>query len=98
MRTTLDLPEDLLQEAMQATHIKTKTKVITVASEELVRKSKISAFLSKIRTWNIILATRFCAVGKFMIILGILKPLTLTAFIQKNFPTFTTRPKNSGDI
>jgi len=42
MRTTLDLPEDLLQEAMQATHIKTKTKVIKVALEELVRKSKIS--------------------------------------------------------
>lgn len=42
MRTTLDLPEDLLQEAMQVTHIKTKTKVITIALEELVRKSKIS--------------------------------------------------------
>ena len=42
MRTTLDLPEDLLHEAMQVTDIKTKTKVITVALEELVRKSKIS--------------------------------------------------------
>lgn len=43
MRTTLDLPEELLLEAMQVTDIKTKTKVITVALEELVRKSKISA-------------------------------------------------------
>lgn len=42
MRTTLDLPEDLLQEAMQATQIQTKTKVIITALEELVRKSKIS--------------------------------------------------------
>ena len=42
MRTTLDLPEELLNEAMQVTNIKTKTKVITVALEELVRKSKIS--------------------------------------------------------
>jgi len=42
MRTTLDLPEELLHEAMQVTDIKTKTKVITVALEELVRKSKIS--------------------------------------------------------
>lgn len=42
MRTTLDLPEDLIQEAMHVTHIKTKTKVITLALEELVRKSKIS--------------------------------------------------------
>ena len=42
MRTTLDLPEDLLREAMEATNIKTKTKVIITALEELVRKSKIS--------------------------------------------------------
>jgi len=43
MRTTLDLSGKLLNEAMQATNIKTKTKVITIALEELVRKSKISA-------------------------------------------------------
>jgi len=42
MRTTLDLPEDLLLEAMKATHIQTKTKVIITALEELIRKSKIS--------------------------------------------------------
>jgi Arc/MetJ family transcription regulator len=43
MRTTLDLSEDLLKEAMQATNIRTKTQVITVALEELVKKTKISA-------------------------------------------------------
>jgi hypothetical protein len=42
MRTTLDLPEDLINEAMKATHINTKTKVIITALEELIRKSKIS--------------------------------------------------------
>ncbi len=42
MRTTLDLPEDLLQEAMKSTHIQTKTKVIITALEQLIRKSKIS--------------------------------------------------------
>lgn len=42
MRTTLDLPEDLLAEAMKATEIKTKTKVIITALEELIRKSRIS--------------------------------------------------------
>ena len=42
MRTTLDLPTDLLDEAMKATHTKTKTKVIIIALEELIRKSKIS--------------------------------------------------------
>jgi len=42
MRTTLDLPESLLNEAMKVTHINTKTAVIVKALEELVRKSKIS--------------------------------------------------------
>jgi len=42
MRTTLDLPENLLSEAMKVTHTETKTAVIVKALEELVRKSKIS--------------------------------------------------------
>jgi Arc/MetJ family transcription regulator len=42
MRTTLDLPEELLNEAMKATRINTKTKVIITALEDLIRKSKIS--------------------------------------------------------
>lgn len=42
LRTTLDLPEDLIDEAMKATKIKTKTKVIITALEDLIRKSKIS--------------------------------------------------------
>lgn len=41
MRTTLDLPENLLNEAMEVTHTGTKTAVIVKALEELVRKSKI---------------------------------------------------------
>jgi len=42
MRTTLDLPEHLLAEVMEATHINTKTAVIIKALEELLRKSKVS--------------------------------------------------------
>ncbi len=42
MRTTLDLPENLLNEAMEVTHTRTKTAVIIKALEELLRKSKIS--------------------------------------------------------
>ncbi len=42
MRTTLDLPESLLSEAMKITHTDTKTGVIVLALKELVRKSKIS--------------------------------------------------------
>ena len=42
MRTTLDLPQDLLEEAMKVTHLETKTKVIITALEELIRKTKIA--------------------------------------------------------
>ncbi|HJX31131.1 MAG TPA: type II toxin-antitoxin system VapB family antitoxin [Thermodesulfobacteriota bacterium] len=42
MRTTLDIPEDLINEAMKAIHTNTKTKVIVTALEGLIRKSKIS--------------------------------------------------------
>lgn len=42
MRTTLDLPEQLLKEAMKVTHTATKTAVIVKALEELIRKSRIS--------------------------------------------------------
>ena len=43
MRTTLDLPEKLLHEAMKVSQTHTKTRVIVLALEELVRRSKISA-------------------------------------------------------
>ena len=42
MRTTLDLPKDLVDEAMKVTQINTKTQVIIIALEDLIRKSKIS--------------------------------------------------------
>ncbi len=42
MRTTLNLPENLLNDAMKITHIETKTGVIVLALKELIRKSKIS--------------------------------------------------------
>jgi hypothetical protein len=42
MRTTLDLPKDLVDEAMKVTQINTKTQLIIIALEDLIRKSKIS--------------------------------------------------------
>ncbi|HEC30031.1 MAG TPA: type II toxin-antitoxin system VapB family antitoxin [Gammaproteobacteria bacterium] len=42
MRTTLDLPENLLKEARKITRTSTKTGVIVRALEGLARKSKIS--------------------------------------------------------
>jgi len=41
MRTTLDLPEPLIDEALKLSHQKTKTAVIIAALEDFVRKSKL---------------------------------------------------------
>ena len=43
MRTTLDLPESLLKEAMAVTHIQTKTEVIKTALVNLIQKEKVRA-------------------------------------------------------
>ncbi len=42
MRTTLDFPEQLLSVAMRVTQAETKTAVIVLALEELVRRAKIA--------------------------------------------------------
>ncbi len=42
MRTTLDIPADLLSQAMIAANVETKTKAIIIALQELVQKSKVS--------------------------------------------------------
>ena len=52
MRTTLDLPEPLIAEAMKVSHQRTKTAVIVTALEELVRKKRLQglkAFRGKIK-------------------------------------------------
>ncbi len=41
MRTTLDLPETLIDEAMALTHIQTKTDLIKTALLNLIQKEKI---------------------------------------------------------
>ena len=41
MRTTLDLPAPLIDEAMKLSHQRTKTGVIIVALEEFVRKTRL---------------------------------------------------------
>jgi len=46
MRTTLDLPESLLQEAMALTHTVTKTEVIKLALSNLIQKEKIQELKS----------------------------------------------------
>jgi len=46
MRTTLDLPEKLMQDALKASHQKTKTAVIVAALQDFVRKSRIQELRS----------------------------------------------------
>lgn len=41
MRTTLDLPEALIEEAMALTHIRSKTDLIKTALANLIQKEKI---------------------------------------------------------
>ena len=41
MRTTLDLPNDLVEEAMKLSHQRTKTAVLVTALEDFVRKNRI---------------------------------------------------------
>ena len=48
MRTTLDLPEDLLAEAQTTLGFKSKTDTIVVALRELVRRQRIEKLKSLI--------------------------------------------------
>ncbi len=51
MRITLDLPKELLDEAMKASRIKTKSQVIITALEALIQRTriaKIKAYKGKI--------------------------------------------------
>lgn len=41
MRTTLDLPEALVDEAMALTHAKTKTDLIKLALQNLIQREKV---------------------------------------------------------
>jgi hypothetical protein len=43
MRTTLDLPEDLVKEAMKVTKSATKTDVIKLALLNIIQKNRIKA-------------------------------------------------------
>ena len=43
MRTTLNLPEQIITEGLKVTHLKSKTELITTAVRELIRKHKLAA-------------------------------------------------------
>ena len=48
MRTTLDIPENLLSEALEITQSRTKTELIKLALENIIQKNKIQS-LKKFR-------------------------------------------------
>lgn len=41
MRTTLNIPEDLLEEARQATGFRSKTDIVILSLQELVRRRRV---------------------------------------------------------
>lgn len=41
MRTTLDIPEELISEALEITHSRTKTELIKLALENIIKQNKI---------------------------------------------------------
>ena len=46
MRTTLDIPKDLISEAMKVTKARTKTEVIKFALENIIQKNKLKKIKS----------------------------------------------------
>lgn len=45
MRTTIDIREDLMEEAMRLTKAKTKKEVINFSLEELIRRRRIQSLI-----------------------------------------------------
>ena len=43
MRTTIDIPEDLISEAMKVTNSPTKTQLIKIALYNIIQKNKIKS-------------------------------------------------------
>ena len=53
MKTSLNLPDELIKEAMQLTDVKTKTKVIVLALQELIKKNKVANLKSYKGTFDL---------------------------------------------
>ena len=48
MKTTLNIPDELIKEAMTASRSKTKTKAVITGLRELIRQGKIEKVLSSV--------------------------------------------------
>lgn len=45
MRTTLELPDDLIRDAMIITQAKTKTQLITMALENIIKQERLNKLI-----------------------------------------------------
>ncbi|HLG19313.1 MAG TPA: type II toxin-antitoxin system VapB family antitoxin [Bdellovibrionota bacterium] len=46
MRTTLDIPQDLLEEARRISRLKSKTDIVIHSLQEFIRKNKIERLIA----------------------------------------------------
>jgi hypothetical protein len=53
MRTTLTLDDNLVTAVMKVTSAKTKTRAVTIALEQFVRRKKIDALRSLLGTFDV---------------------------------------------
>ena len=47
MKTTLNIPRELLEEAVQLSGVRTKTEAVTLALQELIRQQKIERLIEQ---------------------------------------------------
>ena len=47
MKTTLNIPRELLEEAVQLSGVRTKTEAVTLALKELIRQQKIERLIEQ---------------------------------------------------
>ena len=52
MKTTVDIPDDVLEEAIQLTQAKTKRDAIVGAMQEYIRREKMSALVKHLGTFE----------------------------------------------
>ena len=47
MKTTLNIPKELLEEAVRLARVRTKTEAVTLALRELIRRQKIERLIEQ---------------------------------------------------
>ncbi len=53
MKTTIDIPDQLLSDALRFTKAKTKKDAILTALEDFIRRKRVAALTSSFGTWDI---------------------------------------------